>query len=200
MVSAPSGTGKTTICREVLKMAPDLKLSVSCTTRPPRPAEKDGRDYFFVSESKFRDMIQQEAFAEWAQVHGHSYGTPKKALLASLESGQDLLLNIDSQGAMQIKKSFPHAVFVYLFPPSFKTLKERLMERAADPSEVIHQRLEKTTEEIRNYSAYSYLIVNDDLKKAVDDLRAIIQAERLKIHLVDHDWVSRAFHLKKEGQ
>ena len=199
-MSAPSGTGKTTICREVLKMVPDLKLSVSYTTRPPRPIEKDGKDYFFVTESKFRDMIQQEAFAEWAQVHGHSYGTPKKALLASLESGQDVLLNIDSQGAMQLKRCFPQAVFVYLLPPSFKTLKARLMERAADPSEVIHQRLKKATEEIRNYSAYSYLIVNDDLKKAIDDLRAIIQAERLRIHLVDHAWVDRAFHLKKEGK
>ena len=198
MVSAPSGTGKTTICREVLKTVPDLKLSISYTTRPPRPIEKDGKDYFFVTESKFRDMIQQEAFAEWAQVHGHSYGTPKKALLASIESGQDVLLNIDSQGAMQLKKCFPQAVFVYLLPPSFETLKARLMERAADPSEVINKRLEKATEEIRNYSAYSYLIVNDDLKKAVDDLRAIIQAERLKVHLVDHAWVARAFHLNKE--
>ncbi len=179
-------------------MVPDLKLSISYTTRPPRPIEKDGKDYFFVTESKFRDMIQQEAFAEWAQVHGHSYGTPKKALLASLESGQDVLLNIDSQGAMQLKNCFPQAVFVYLLPPSFKTLKARLMERAADPSEVINKRLEKATEEIRSYSAYSYLIVNDDLKKAVDDLRAIIQAERLKVHLVDHAWVARAFHLKKE--
>lgn len=198
MVSAPSGTGKTTICRGVLKMVPDLKLSISYTTRPPRPTEKDGKDYFFVTESKFRDMIQQETFAEWAQVHGHSYGTPKKALLASVENGQDVLLNIDSQGAMQLKNCFPQAVFVYLLPPSFKTLKARLMERAADPSEVINQRLEKATEEIRNYSAYSYLIVNDDLKKAIDDLRAIIQAEGLKIHLVDHAWVARVFHLKKE--
>jgi len=180
-------------------MVPDLKLSISYTTRPPRPIEKDGRDYFFVAESRFRDMIRQEAFAEWAQVHGHSYGTPRKALLASLDSGHDVLLNIDSQGAMQLKKYFPQAVFVYLLPPSFKTLKARLMERAADPSEVINKRLEKATEEIRNYSAYSYLIVNDDLKKAIDDLRAIIQAERLKIHLVDHAWAARAFHLNKEG-
>jgi len=179
-------------------MVPDLKLSISYTTRPPRPTEKDGKDYFFVTESKFRHMVQQEAFAEWAQVHGHSYGTPKKTLLASLESGEDVLLNIDSQGAMQLKNCFSQAVFVYLLPPSFETLKARLIERAADPSEVINQRLKKATEEIRNYSAYSYLIVNDDLKKAVDDLRAIIQAERLKIHLVDHAWVARTFHLKKE--
>jgi len=195
VVSAPSGTGKTTICREVLKRTPDLKLSVSYTTRPPRPAEKNGRDYFFISEPKFRGMIQQEAFAEWAQVHGHYYGTPKKALLESLESGRNVLLNIDSQGAMQLKNSFPQGVFVYLLPPSFKTLKTRLRERASDPDEVIQQRLEKATEEIRNYSAYSYLIVNDDLKKATDDLRAIIQAESLKIHLVDHAWVARTFHL-----
>ena len=179
-------------------MVPDLKLSISYTTRPPRPIEKDGKDYFFVTESKFLDMIQQKAFAEWAQVHGHSYGTPKEALLASVERGQDVLLNIDPQGAVQLKKCFPQAVFVYLLPPSFETLNARLMDRAADPFEVINKRLEKATEEIQNYSAYSYLIVNDDLKKAVDDLRAIIQAERLKVHLVDHAWVARVFHLNKE--
>jgi guanylate kinase len=195
VVSAPSGTGKTTICREVLKMVPDLKLSISYTTRPPRPIEKDGKDYFFITDSKFREMVEQNAFAEWAQVHGHSYGTPKEALLSAVDSGQAILLNIDSQGAMQLKKSFSQAVFVYLLPPSFETLKARLTDRASDPAEVINKRLEKAAEEIRNYSAYSYLIVNDDLKKAVDDLRAIIQAERLKVHLVDHAWTARTFHL-----
>jgi guanylate kinase len=195
VVSAPSGTGKTTICREVLKMVPDLKLSISYTTRPPRPIEKDGKDYFFVAASSFEEMVRQEAFAEWAQVHGYSYGTPKKTLLDSVENGQDVLLNIDSQGAMQLKKCFSQAVFVYLLPPSFDTLKTRLMDRALDPSDVINKRLEKAAEEIRNYSAYTYLIVNDDLKKAVDDLRAIIQAERLKVHLVDHAWANRVFRL-----
>jgi guanylate kinase len=195
VVSAPSGTGKTTICREVLKIVPDLKLSISYTTRPPRPIEKDGKDYFFIADSKFREMVQQGAFAEWAQVHGHSYGTPKQLLLSSVDNGQDILLNIDSQGAMQLKKSFSQAVFVYLLPPSFETLKARLTDRASDPSEVINRRLEKAAEEIRNYSAYTYLIINDDLKKAVDDLRALIQAERLKVHLVDHAWTTRTFHL-----
>jgi guanylate kinase len=199
VVSAPSGTGKTTICREVVKTVPGLRSSVSYTTRRPRAAEKDGKDYFFIDESKFRDMIKQEVFAEWAQVHGHYYGTPKKALLASLESGQDVLLNIDSQGAMQLKKWYPQGVFVYLLPPSFETLETRLMERAADSSEVIQQRLQKATEEIKNYPAYTYLIVNDDLKKAVDDLKTIIQAERLKINQVDHAWVARVFHLRKDG-
>ena len=176
-------------------MVPDLKLSISYTTRPPRPIEKDGKDYFFVTDAKFQDMVRQKDFAEWAQVHGHSYGTPKKALLTSIENGQDVLLNIDSQGAIQLKKCFSEAVFVYLLPPSFDILKARLTERASDPSEVINRRLAKAAEEIRNYSAYTYLIVNDDLKKAVDDLRAIIQAERLKVHLVDHVWITRAFHL-----
>jgi guanylate kinase len=195
VVSAPSGTGKTTICREVLKAVPDLKLSISYTTRPPRPIEKDGKDYFFIADDKFQHMIQQEEFAEWAQVHGHAYGTPKKALLTAVENGQDVLLNIDSQGAMQLKECFSQAVFVYLLPPSFDILKARLTDRASDPAEAINRRLEKAAEEIRNYRAYTYLIVNDDLKKAVDDLRAVIQAERLKIHLVDHAWATRAFHL-----
>ena len=199
VVSAPSGTGKTTICREVVKTVPGLRSSVSYTTRRPRTAEIDGKDYFFIDESRFRDMIKQEVFAEWAQVHGHYYGTPKNALLSSLDSGQDVLLNIDSQGAMQLKKWYPQGAFVYLLPPSFETLETRLMERAADSSEVIQQRLQKATEEIKNYSVYTYLIVNDDLKKAVDDLKTIIQAERLKINQVDHVWVARVFHLRKDG-
>jgi len=199
VVSAPSGTGKTTICRAVVKTVPGLTASVSYTTRPPRPAEQDGKDYFFVDEPKFLDMINQEVFAEWAQVHGHYYGTPKAALLASLRSGQDVLLNIDSQGAMHLKKWYPQGVFVYLLPPSFETLETRLMERAADSSQVIQQRLQKATEEIKKYPAYTYLIVNDDLKKAIDDLKTIIQAERLKINQVDHAWVARVFHLRKDG-
>ena len=180
VVSAPSGAGKTTLCHEVRSLVPELYYSVSHTTRAPRPGEKEGTDFFFVSEGQFTAMRARDEFAEWAQVHGHHYGTPAKALESALNRGLDVLLDIDTHGARQLRQRYPEAVSVFIMAPSMAELEARLRERKSDSAGDIARRLSRAREEIAAWRQYDYLIINRDVKDAVDQLATIIQAERCR--------------------
>lgn len=178
VISAPSGAGKSTLCRELLDIFPELRHSVSFTTRNPRPGEVDGRDYFFVSREEFLLMVAEGGFAEWAEVHGNLYGTAIKTLEQSRDSGVDLLLDIDCQGAKQLKENKVEGVNVFILPPSFKELRRRLEGRNSDAPEIIATRIDNAVAEIHEARWYDYIIVNDVFSRAVEELKAIIVAER----------------------
>lgn len=180
MVSAPSGAGKTTLCREVRHRLPELAYSVSYTTRAPRPGEVDGVDFHFVSQARFREHRDHGDFAEWAAVHGNFYGTRASVLQETLQSGQDVLLDIDTQGATQLRQRYDDAVLVFVVAPSMAELEQRLRERRSDADAEIERRLERAREEIACWRRYHYLVVNRDLKDAVEQLTAIIMAERAR--------------------
>ncbi|MGH7307957.1 MAG: guanylate kinase [Candidatus Rokuibacteriota bacterium] len=180
VVSAPSGAGKTTLCREARHLLPDLAYSVSYTTRPPRPGEIAGTDFHFVSEAAFETLREQGAFAEWASVHGNLYGTRASVLEAALAEGRDILLDIDTKGAAQLRRRYPEAVLVFITAPSMAELEQRLRERRSDAAGEISRRLERAREEVTMWRQYDYLIVNRDVKDAVEQLTAIIVAERLR--------------------
>ncbi len=193
VISAPSGAGKTTLCKELAANVPELWQSVSYTTRQPRPGEVDGREYRFVAEALFRDMVERSAFAEWASVYEHLYGTPKGPLNEKMASGIDVLLEIDGQGATQIKKHYPDAVSIYILPPSMEVLRARLTQRGSDAPEEIQRRLDKAREEVWSYRNYSYIVRNVELKQAYKDLESIILAERMKTTRVDTGWLEEHF-------
>ena len=193
VVSAPSGAGKTTLCQEVISMVPGLQHSISYTTRQPRPGEVHGHDYFIVPEHVFQEMIQRNEFAEWAPVYGHHYGTPRSALTDMLEKGTDVLLEIDAQGAKQIKKTLADAVYIYIMPPSIETLRTRLTNRGGDSAEEIQRRLQRAREEIWSYRDYCYIVRNDNVKQALKELEAIILAERVKTKRLDIGWLEKNF-------
>jgi guanylate kinase len=178
VVSAPSGAGKTTLCREARLRLPDLAYSVSYTTRAPRPGEIGGSDFHFVSEPEFRQLRDRGDFAEWATVHGNLYGTRASVLEAALAEGHDILLDIDTQGATQLRKRYAEAVLVFIVAPSLADLERRLRERRSDAAGDIARRLARAREEIALWRQYDYLIVNRDLKEAAEQLTAIIVAER----------------------
>ena len=180
VVSAPSGAGKTTLCREVRQRAPDLAYSVSVTTRAPRPGEIDGADFDFVTEPAFRELLAQGGFAEWATVHGHLYGTRASVLDRALSDGTDILLDIDTQGAAQLRQRYPEAVLIFIVAPSMQELEQRLRERRSDAEADMARRLGRAREEIALWRRYDYLVVNRDLKEAVKQLAAIIHAERCR--------------------
>ncbi len=181
IVSAPSGAGKTTLTRQVLEVHPEMSLSVSCTTRTPRSGETQGEDYHFVSERAFRRMLDAGEFAEWAEVHGSLYGTPRRMLERQLRKGRDVLLDIDVQGARQIKQHVRNAVAIFVLPPSLKELRRRLAARGTDARKTIEQRWLRARHEIREIQGYDYFIVNRDVDDAVARLAAIIAAERVKV-------------------
>jgi len=180
VVSAPSGAGKTTLCREVRLCLPDLAYSVSYTTRPPRPGEVDGTDFHFVTEPAFEALRTAGALAEWAQVHGNLYGTHAGTLERALAEGRDILLDIDTQGARQLRARYPTAVLVFIIAPSMAELEQRLRERRSDPEREIRRRLDRAREEVPLWREYDYLIVNRDVKEATEHLAAVIQAERCR--------------------
>jgi guanylate kinase len=180
VISAPSGAGKSTLIKRLIASTPGLAFSISYTTRAPRATEKHGRDYFFVSPKVFEGMVRRDEFVEWADVHGHFYGTAHKQLLAAQEAGQDILLDIDVQGHKQVRQQIPEAVTVFVLPPSFQELSRRLRNRHSDASEDIERRLEKAREEITHWCEYEYLVVNDNLKDATQALRAIVRAARFR--------------------
>lgn len=192
VVSAPSGAGKTTLCKELVASVPDVHPSVSYTTRKPRPGEVHGRDYYFVDEPVFQDMVQRNDFAESARVYDHFYGTPRQALTDMMEKGLDVLLEIDTQGAMQIKKKFSDGVYIYILPPSIDALRARLMQRGDAPDD-IQRRMQKARQEILNYREYDYIVRNEDLKRASQELQAIVHAERARMKRVDINWLERNF-------
>ena len=180
VVSAPSGAGKTTLCREVRMRLQDLAYSVSYTTRPPRPGEVDGADFHFVTESAFRELRETGGFAEWAQVHGNLYGTHAATIERALDEGRDILLDIDTQGARQLRARYREAVLIFIIAPSMAELEQRLRERRSDGEGEIKRRMDRAREEIQLWRQYDYLIVNRDVKDAVEQLAAVIQAERCR--------------------
>ncbi len=180
ILSAPSGTGKSTICRQLMKKRPDVFQSISSTTRLPRPGEKSGKDYYFLAVDEFKAKIQAQEFLEWATVHGEYYGTSRQAIEDLLGKGVYPLLAIDVQGAAAIKKKMPDAVLIFLAPPSLESLKIRL-EKRRDSKDDMMKRLADSRDEILAAKNYDYIVVNDDLEKAVSQIDAIITAEKLKV-------------------
>ncbi|MGH7263600.1 MAG: guanylate kinase [Candidatus Rokuibacteriota bacterium] len=180
VVSAPSGAGKTSLCREIRKLVANVGYSVSHTTRAPRPGEVEDRDFHFVTETVFHRMVERNEFAEWARVHGNLYGTAARTLEDALERGEDVLLDIDTQGARQLRARYPHALFVFVVAPSMKELELRLLERKSDAPQEIARRLRRAVEEIAAWREYHYLIVNRHLDEAVRQLACIIEAERTR--------------------
>ena len=180
ILSAPSGTGKSTICRQLMKKRPDVFQSISSTTRLPRPGEKSGKDYYFLTVDQFKAKIQAQEFLEWATVHGEYYGTSRQAIEDLLRKGVYPLLAIDVQGAAAIKKKMPDAVLIFLAPPSLESLKIRL-EKRRDSKDDMMKRLADSRDEILAAKNYDYIVVNDDLEKAVSQIDAIITAEKLKV-------------------
>ncbi|MGD0266098.1 MAG: guanylate kinase [Candidatus Methylomirabilota bacterium] len=185
VVSAPSGAGKTSLCEWVVAAVPNLAHSVSFTTRPPRSDERDGRDYHFVDEATFQGMVDRGDFAEWAVVHGHLYGTSQALLQRHFAAGRDVILDIDTQGAAILRREHPDAVFVFVVPPSWALLEERLRRRRSDAEADIQRRLQRAREEVKHYAEYQYVIVNDVFARAAEELKAIILAERRRSVQVD---------------
>lgn len=186
VLSGPSGAGKGTLCRALLLAMPGLRYSVSATTRPPRPGEVEGENYFFVRPDRFREMREAGEFLEWAEVYGHCYGTPRRAVEEMLARGEDVILEIDIQGALQVKRIFPQGVYIFVAPPSLEELARRITGRGADSPEAIARRLASAGEELTHVSQYDYVVVNDRVEDAVAKLRAIIVAEKCRSFRLQH--------------
>jgi len=181
VVTAPSGGGKTTLCRKVIeRLGATIRYSVSHTTRPPRGREQDGVDYHFVEDARFDEMIAQGELAEWAVIHRHRYGTSHKEINEALGAGVDLFLDIEGQGAMQIKQQFPQAVMIFVVPPDRETLQRRLQKRSTDDPAEVQRRLNNATQELTYSQHFDYVIVNDDLQQAIGDLESIVRAQRCR--------------------
>lgn len=180
IISSPSGGGKGTVIREVLKRVPDIGLSVSYTTRQIRDGEIDGREYFFIDKPEFEKLIADGEFLEYATVHGNYYGTSMSQVHRTLETGQDVILEIDVQGAGIIFEKMPRVVSIFILPPSFETLEKRLTARATESPEELALRLSNAHAEVLRYQEFKYLVINDDLSRAVDQIETIIKAERLR--------------------
>ncbi|NLG25890.1 MAG: guanylate kinase [Clostridiales bacterium] len=180
-VSGPSGVGKGTICKALLARMPELKLSVSCTTRPPRSIEREGLDYFFIGEAQFDEMVASGGFLEHAGVYGKRYGTPRGYVESMLSAGHDVLLEIEMQGSMQVMRMMPETISVFVLPPSFSELKRRLLARSTEGEEQVRLRLSNGAKEMQLAEQYRYVLMNDNLEHAVDQLQSIICAERLRV-------------------
>jgi len=189
VVSAPSGAGKTTLCKQLVKTVDNIRTSVSFTTRQPRPGEIPDEDYNFVGEKEFRAMIDRGDFVEWARVHGNFYGTSRLKLEELVSAGYDVLLDIDTQGARQIRKVFDNAVSIFILPPSMKELKHRLEGRMSNSAEDMNRRLQRAVDEIMEYKMNDYVIVNDVINTSLKKLEAIIIAERLRSGKIDPQWI-----------
>jgi guanylate kinase len=178
IISAPSGSGKSTLVSQLMKRIPDLRFSVSYTTRPPRGQERDGQEYHFISRAEFEDRLTKDEFLEWAEVFGNYYGTHRSELDRAAAAGADLVLDIDVQGARQLKGRIVHAVSIFILPPSREVLEERLRTRSQDAKAVIERRLEEAAEEIRNYTQDDYVLVNREVQASTDNLAAIVRSVR----------------------
>lgn len=189
VVSGPSGVGKSTLCKTMIARVTQTTISVSCTTRNPRPGEQAGVDYSFTDTATFHEMIEANQFVEWAEVYGNLYGTPQQQLDEAMNQGIDVLLDIDAQGARQIMKHFSGTVYVFVTPPSLEVLRTRLYRRASDTPEEIKKRLQKASEEIANFRSYHYLIRNEELSHATKELESIILAERVKTERLNTEWL-----------
>lgn len=181
ILSSPSGAGKTTLSRMLLEADSSIKLSVSATTRPPRPGEEDGVHYHFVSDEKFDAMVAEDDFYEWAHVFGHRYGTPKGAIRNALKEGEDFLFDIDWQGTQQLyQKDAQDVVSVFILPPSLDELRRRLEARAQDTSDVIDARMERARAEISHWAEYDYVVINDDVDECFERVCEVLDAERMR--------------------
>ena len=181
IVSAPSGAGKTSICDSLIKGDTNIVYSISTTTRQPRKGEKNGKEYFFVDNKKFKDMVKKNLFVEYAKVHNYFYGTSKKMLEETLNKGKDILLDIDVQGAIKIKKQYKDALMIFITTPTLKILKERLIKRNKDLLDVINTRVKNAKKELTYLPKYDYLVLNDKLDISIENVKSIIKAERLSI-------------------
>ena len=202
IISAPSGTGKTTLCKKLVSSLPDLKFSVSYTTRHPRPGEVHTMDYSFVSRNDFMSMVDRKEFLEWAEIYGEFYGTSKKRIEELTASGFDIILDIDTQGAMQIREKYREGTYIFVLPPSLEILKERLEKRMTNSKEDIEKRLKSSISEIKSYNKYDYVIINNIFKNALRELEAIIISCRLSTKIINPLWIEERFKIcppKAEG-
>ena len=180
VVAAPSGAGKSSLVKALMELDAAVRPSVSHTTRPPRGQEKDGREYHFVSDAAFDALIQNEAFLEWATVHGHRYGTSRESIEQRIAQGADVVLEIDYQGALQIKKIFANAVLIFILPPSWDELRSRLQNRGEDSPDVIETRIKNAAHEMSQAPKFDFVIINELFERALFDLKAIVHSQRLK--------------------
>lgn len=181
VISGPSGVGKGTVCQELLKNNDMIKYSISATTRPKRPGEISGDDYFFLSTEEFETGINEDKFLEYAKVHGNLYGTPKQFVMDGIDAGEVIVLEIDVQGALQVKENYPNGVFVFLLPPSMKELERRLTHRGTESEEQLRLRLNNAKGEISKINEYQYAVINDTVENAVMHINNIIDAESLRV-------------------
>lgn len=198
VLAGPSGSGKTTVGRELVARRPDVAFSISATTRPPRPAEREGVDYRFLSSERFEEMVREEAFLEWAEVHGHRYGTPLDNLARARRDGVHLLLDIDVQGARAVRRSVPDALTVFLLPPSGATVVERLRGRRTEDDRALRRRLLGAGEELSAVEEFDYVVVNEDVEAAVRAVAEILAAERRRVARLGPDARERVRSLADE--
>lgn len=177
VLSGPSGAGKGTVCKALLPVMPDMGYSISCTTRRPREGEVEGVNYFFKSRDEFERMIRNDELLEWAEVYGNYYGTPLRYVEEKLAAGRNVLLEIDIQGALQVKRKYPNGVFIFLIPPSLEELKKRILGRGSETEESFKLRFGSAAEEMSHINEYDYVVINDKVENAVDRIRSIIYAE-----------------------
>lgn len=180
VVAAPSGAGKSSLVKALMEVDSGVQLSISHTTRPPRGQEKHGREYFFASDPEFDAMIENKSFVEWANVHGRRYGTSKRAIEERVAEGQDVILEIDFQGAVQIRETFANAILVFILPPSWEELRSRLERRGEDAPDIIELRLKNAAEEMAQACKFDFVIINELFERALFDLKAVVHAQRLK--------------------
>jgi guanylate kinase len=181
VVSGPSGVGKGTVCTALRKRMPELTYSVSCTTRAPRKGEQEGVNYFFKTKEEFKQMIEREELIEWAQYVDNFYGTPRRFVEETLAAGKDILLEIDVQGASQVKQRFPQGIFIFLVPPTMEDLKHRILHRGTETETSLMNRLNAANDEFKQIQQYDYVVINDEVEKACDRVQAIIQAEHCRV-------------------
>ena len=181
VLSGPSGVGKGTVCEALMKHRKDIKYSISATTRKKRPLEKNGENYYFMSQEEFKESLENKEFLEYAQVHGNYYGTPKRFVTESVDSGDIVILEIDVQGALQVKENCPEAVYIFLLPPDLQELRNRIEKRSTEDEDTINLRMNNAQTELTFIDKYDYAVINDDVDKTVGKIESIIEAEKLKV-------------------
>lgn len=181
VLSGPSGVGKGTVCEALMKDRKDIKYSISATTRKKRPMEKNGENYYFMSKEEFKESIDKNEFLEYAQVHGNYYGTPKKFVTDTVNNGDIVILEIDVQGALQVKENCPEAIYIFLLPPDLQELRKRIVNRSTEDEDTINLRMNNAETELTFIDKYDYAVINDDISSAVRKIESIIEAEKLKV-------------------